>query len=590
MNEEEGRVIPGFSGIGNFRGKRLAEFEKSEQTVLNHFFTNADSNVYCATDEMPGEFWALLMGQYARSSTTAKERLLELFRDVSAKDSSAPTLEEVAAVIEQGGNLRRMLSAHLEKSGKHTETYGVKYGHASLRDSGIIRICFEGVSQRATKHLEAAREGAYQEQSTRATKFLPENLGIPTEIRGTPFQARMESLNEEEIGLYNDVLLAAREYLLKKNQPLREASNKKIREETGNPDLKISDSRWEGIIGAKAFDIARSLLPQNITTSLGMTLNARRMQDQLTEWQSLEFEEMNALGRAAQIESMKLNPTLMKYGNRSEFHAGLSARARDLYDELIGTEIEEGLPYEQTPLSTRLMAVTPGIENLVLASILFKGANSKLSLEKLTERMKTLSPEQRRRIAESQTEGRKKHELHSKAMEIGSFVFERFYDIGAYRDLQRQRGDRQQAAPYNVVAFHIPEEIEEFQDATINGGKNLKERYHDLLGRTKKLYEDLRREGMHAVAEYVPIMAHMIRHVTTKDPVQCWYEGALRAQAAGADTYREIARREMHHVLEHLPSFKGLIPFDDTPKYPLNRLPEAVQGIIRTELAKQRRT
>ena len=70
----------GFGGIGNFRGR--SDYTKDEKTVLAHFFTNTESNVYCAKDNMPSELWAQLMGQYARSDQTVRDRLLKLFNDV----------------------------------------------------------------------------------------------------------------------------------------------------------------------------------------------------------------------------------------------------------------------------------------------------------------------------------------------------------------------------------------------------------------------------------------------------------------------------------------------------------------------------
>lgn len=187
---DDGKLVPGFKGIGKFKGRRAQEHTPEEKIVLNHFFTNIDSNVYCATDNMPSELWGLLMGQYARLADTAKQRLINLFNEVHEKDKTGkvPSLKNISHAIDRGQNLTALLSKHLRVAGRHVEKYGAKYGHASLRDSGTIRICFEGVSQRATKHLEAAREGAYQEQSTRALPFTAENLGMPLEVRETEFE------------------------------------------------------------------------------------------------------------------------------------------------------------------------------------------------------------------------------------------------------------------------------------------------------------------------------------------------------------------------------------------------------------------
>jgi len=568
---ESGELVPGFKGIGGFRGPRASEFTEEQRIILRYFFTNIDSNTYCATDNMPSQLWALLLGQYARSPVTAKERLLQLFEDVHKKDSkNVPSLEQIAQAINQNEDISSMLQAHYLRSGIFVDEHGVKYGHSSLRDSGTIRICFEGVSQRATKFLEAAREGAYQEQSTRALPFTVENLGMPLEVRETEFEKRFLYFGEKASKLYSEIQNSAIDYLNFEYAHLREEANKELNNVTGEKTARLTEGEWNGVIGAKAFDIARSLLPQYMTTSLGMTLTARRFQDMLTEWQSSEFEEMRVLGRAAQIEAMNVMPTLMKHGNPSDFYAQLPQRRRNLNFRFVTSR---DIPYENLPIKSKLIASTPDLEDLVLASILFNGSDSSHSLEELKQIVSKLSFEQRREIAISQFEGKQSYELVPKTMEIGAVIFERTYDIGAYRDLHRQRGDRQQIAPYTTFAYHMPGEISKL-------GGNLESRFHGVARDAKRLYTDLKSAGMHSVAECVPIMANLIMHVVTKDPVQCFYEAPLRTQAAGVDSYRLIERQEIHQLLTLMPSFKGLVEFDDTPNYPLNRLPEAIKKAI----------
>lgn len=343
-----------------------------------------------------------------------------------------------------------------------------------------------------------------------------------------------------------------------------------MRKETGVADSGLTDREWNGVVGAKAFDIARSLLPQYMTTSLGMTLTTRRFQDMLTEWQSSEFEEMQVLGRAAQIESMNIMPTLMKHGNPSEFYKELPKRRRQL-NPLFVPKIDSH--YENTQISSKLVGATPDLENLVLASIILNGSDSERSLEELKEIVSQLSLEEKKEIAQSQFEGKASYELVPKSMEVGTVTFERAYDIGAFRDLQRQRGDRQQFAPYTTFAYHMPKEISSL-DA------NLEKRFHEVARDAKVLHDDLIDVGLHSAAEYVPLMANIIRHVATKDPVQAFYEAKLRCQAAGADSYRTIALSEIHQTLKLMPSFDGLVEFDDTPNYPLNRLPETTRMAI----------
>ena len=287
----DGELVPGFSGIGIIRGR--TDYSEDEKTILRHFFTNTHSNIYCATDNMPNELWALVMGQYARSDVPARDRLLQLFQDMRKKSLDTKgglekvlSIPELAQKIRSQGDISEVLSAHLDAAGKFIETWGINYGHASLRDSGTIRICFEGVSQRATKELELAREGAYQEQSTRTLPFEAQFLGMPYELRGTEFEVPLQQLNLKLISFYQKLNDTVKVYVANKFAGLRKEADEQISAELGTNKHGVTDKQWDGILSAKAFDVARYMLPQNMTTALGMTLNTRRFLDLLTEWQS----------------------------------------------------------------------------------------------------------------------------------------------------------------------------------------------------------------------------------------------------------------------------------------------------------------
>ena len=628
----EGGLKAGFSGIGSLRGK--TDYSEDEKAILDYFFTNHDSNIYAATDNMPNQLWALLMGQYARSSMTARDRLLKLFSDMKktaeilkekghdskpeyfstefianlvagegkigksvdfAENKLLDKLEQigfdnnveaneflsgVVAIVESldmSSKRKDLINQLNARAGKFIELYGVDYGHASLRDSDIIRMCFEGVSQRATKFIEAAREGAYQEQSTRALPFKKENLGIPLEIKGTKYEEDLLDLSDKLISLYESVNSKLLVHLNDKFGHLRKEADEKIKEALKDDEASLPDKSWEGIIKGKAFDVARYLLPQNMTTSLGVTLNTRRFQDQLSYWQSLPHWEMQLIGKAAQLEAIKMSPNLMKYGNSSEFYQNLPNKINALFSELIGSKMDsEEFDYKHYDESSKLITATPDLENWVLASVLFSSTENKYSMDALKGFVSELSADDKRKIAETALAGKKGYDLYPKLMEIGSMTFERIYDIGAYRDLQRQRGDRQQVSPYNVIGFNMPKEIGEI---------GMGPEFHNMMWEVKDVHEYLKSELNPWVAEYATVMANVVRHVTTKEPVQQFYEAGLRTVPQGIDSYRKISQQETEQMLNLIPSLRGLVKWDEG-YYNLGRLDETVNGYIKNQLKK----
>jgi hypothetical protein len=280
---------------------------------------------------------------------------------------------------------------------------------------------------------------------------------------------------------------------------------------------------------------------------------------------------MRLLGMAARIESAKVLPYLMKHGEKSKFYENLSSEIRSLYDSFGGRSSDA---YEHRAIESRLITHTPEIEDWVLASILLNVEDKGKTIEELKDLVAHLRPEERKKIAEKLFEGKKMHEVNPKMTEIGSLTFSRIYDIGAYRDLHRQRGDRQQISPYSTnFGYHMPKEIGLI-------GQGMPERFKGLMHEAKRLHDDLKSERMHSAAQYAPVMANLIHHVTTMDPNQLFYQAQLRCQPAGADSYRTIALQEIKQGLEIMPALRGIIPFDNSPIYPLNRLPEAVKGEI----------
>ena len=565
-----------FSGIGPLRGRK--EYTPEERVILNHFWTNTDANVYAAKDTLPTELWALLMGQFARSSLTARERLLKLFEDMEKK--GAPTKKEIAEAITQGKNTDALLERHLQKAGEFLELYGVRFGHASLRDSGTVRMIFEGVSQRATKELEYARTGAYQEVSTRAVGFTKESLGVPFEIRETAFETRFKDLGDHLMEFYTKLQEQVLRETRTRKKYLREEADQRLKREIGS-QASISDREWESATAAKAFDVARYVLPQYALTSLGVTLNTRQFQDELTRWQSHPIAEIRAVGKAAQREAMITNPTLMKYGNPSEFQERVHQRIADIARELDltddGQKMQRITYEERIEPHSDLVDVPTNLEDIVLASILLSVTEDTSSrgngtYQVLIDLVESLNNIERERIAQAVLQDKPAYEPFDQRLAVGSVTFERLLPIGDYRDLQRQRGDRQQRGKYGFTqGFVLPLEIEEV---------DLADEYLAALNQGLELSNDLKEEDMGAVAEYVPSMGMAIEHLSTEDPAQAFYVAGLRTQPAGAPAYRKIVQEETRQLLDEMPAFDGLVPWDEND-YELGRLEETVEVKIR---------
>ena len=156
--------------------------------------------------------------------------------------------------------------SHLEKlkavgSGKFMESYYVGYGHASIGDCGTTTVFIEQVSMLVAKAVQDHALYSGQEASTRYLDYSKQEVRDPYNApASTAIQAKW-------MEIYNRVLpqLVGG---LQKQRPFDATQYK-------------SEKVWQNTLNARAFDIARALLPVGTTTLLSWTTNLRQARDHL---------------------------------------------------------------------------------------------------------------------------------------------------------------------------------------------------------------------------------------------------------------------------------------------------------------------
>lgn len=156
--------------------------------------------------------------------------------------------------------------AHLNKlktsgSGSFMERYYVGYGHASIGDCGTTTVFIEQVSMLVAKAVQDHSLYSGQEASTRYLDFSKQKILDPYHH---PASA---AIQQNWLDLYNKTLAQLIEGL-KVARPFDPAEYK-------------NETVWKNAINARAFDIARCLLPVGATTLLSWTTNLRQARDHL---------------------------------------------------------------------------------------------------------------------------------------------------------------------------------------------------------------------------------------------------------------------------------------------------------------------
>jgi thymidylate synthase ThyX len=156
--------------------------------------------------------------------------------------------------------------AHLEKlkqsgSGKFMDQYYVGYGHASIGDCGSTTVFIEQVSMLVAKAVQDNPLYNGQEASTRYLDFSKQSVVDPYKH---PASAAIQARWME---IYNRTLPLLTEGL-KRQYPFNAVDYK-------------SERVWSNTLSARAFDIARALLPIGTTTLLSWTTSLRAARDHL---------------------------------------------------------------------------------------------------------------------------------------------------------------------------------------------------------------------------------------------------------------------------------------------------------------------
>src|SRR5579875_2945652 len=176
-----------------------------------------------------------------------------------------------------------------QKAEQFLNTFYFQYGHRSIADLAHIAFAIERLSLLAAIALVDEQRWDGQERSTRYQNFRKSGWYMPD--FGT---------DADSAALYRGTV----EKLLAEYHPISEGVFVSLKEQVRRPE-EMKQESYDRTLRARAFDVARYLLPLATNTSLGQIVNARTLETQVSRLLSSEFAEIRELGtklRAAATE------------------------------------------------------------------------------------------------------------------------------------------------------------------------------------------------------------------------------------------------------------------------------------------------
>ena len=340
-----------------------------------------------------------------------------------------------------------------QRAEQFLNTFYFQYGHRSIADLAHVAMSIERLSLLAAMVLVDEQRWDGQERSTRYQNFLKSGFYSPD--FGTD-SASAQIYSETIEGLFGAY------------KRVNDAVFDALRRRVACPEA-MKPEAYERTLKARAFDVARYLLPLATNTSLGQITNARTLETQVSRLLSHPAAEIRDLGLklreaatgpawnvnaeagAAFVEMVEASdpelvaeaaslltrevrsaPTLVKYAEPNAYEIQTRAELAQAAEELL-----ESLPHAGSPV-VDLVEPKESLEVELAATLLYSASHH--SYRQIRDLVAGLPEARVAEILELGLRHRGKHGEALRAFHAGAALrFDILMDTGGFRDMHRHR-------------------------------------------------------------------------------------------------------------------------------------------------------
>ena len=457
-------------------------------------------------------------------------------------------------------SLREISSQRAEQ---FLNTFYFQYGHRSIADLAHLAFAIERLSLLAAIVLVDEQRWDGQERSTRYQNFRKSGWYMPDFGPDQSSAALFRESIEALFAAYHQVA---------------EGMLESLKASVPRP-AEMKPESYERTLRARAFDVARYLLPLATNTSLGQIVNARTLETQVSRLLSSPYAEIRQLGeklRAAATEGawnvhgdelaklqqeiaaldpalgeraanlltreVRTAPTLVKYAAPREYEIATRRELHQAAAELLGNE-----PIEPAP-SVDLIDGEESLE-VELATTLLYGA-CQYSYRQIRRHVAALTDARVGEIIALGTRHRGHHDELLREFASGKALkFDILMDIGGFRDMHRHRRCIQVLQDFTSAhGYDVPEGLAE---------AGLLQRYEsaifDAHAAGAQLAQNIAPEYKTS-ADYLLPLGTRTRALFKMDFAEAVYISELRSQPQGHFSYRRIAWEIYEAVRKQHPS------------------------------------
>lgn len=494
--------------------------------------------VYALTG-VPPEIQAYAMAKYSRSAQSMRESIAEL---------SAQRAEQFL------------------------NTFYFQYGHRSIADLAHVALAVEQISILAAIRLVDEPLWDGQERSTRYQDFRKSGYHTPVEIAATPAEPAFRAAAD---GLFTAYHALSRRLL-------------DVLSDAYPPPPDADAAAHRRTLRARAFDVARYLLPLATNTSVGQITSARVLERQIARLRADPLAEVRAIGEALRdacrepsydltreqvaaalnghaeansavaeaLAAVRPAPTLVKYAEPAAYPASARAALAPIAAELLA-----GIEPDRSHAVQLADPMTP--EDDAVTSLLYSVDAGGRSYLQVQHAARDLSEATKTEILATAFTGRTPHDEWPRELHAGhALTFDILVDLGAFRDLHRHRRCVQIIQPLTPAHGH------DDPSSLIRLGLGAAANAALAAGLDRDLAAPLTAAGdaartlatTHPTASpYLLPLGYRIRAAFKMDLAEAAYIAELRTKPGGHFSYRRIAHQMYQALAARHPSLAAHI-------------------------------
>jgi thymidylate synthase ThyX len=436
------------------------------------------------------------------------------------------------------GMLESIQELSAQRAEQFLDTFYFQYGHRSIADLAHLVFGLEQISILAAMAVVDEPVWDGQERSTRYQPFRKTGWHLPAEVGGTRVETTFSQTAEALFFGYKQLSDALLEHLV---------------DSVPRPE-DMPDGTYRRTLRARAFDVARSLLPLATHTSVGQIVSARVLERQIGRLLGSPYAELRAVGAdlktacqappsspLSELPQAPAAPTLVKYAEASEY---TDQAARELAQ---AAEAHlTGLGEADRSAQVQLVETLGDPLREIVATLLYRHDAGGRSFRQVQSLVADMPQAQVDELFDLSLVGRGRHDDVLREHRGGyALAFDVLVDLGSFRDLHRHRRCVQVQQPLGWLhAFDRPEDVFGYalgSRAALGALEaGLGEAYVDALWKAEQAADVVRATAPRA-ADYLLPLAYRTRCLFKMDWAEAAYIVEQRTQPQGHFSYRRVA-------------------------------------------------